>query len=84
MTAYDAYFDSAANKLTDLERQIADLGSSDPQQAESLASTLRVQRERLASLRRAGAEVTPEMTQSFAASLERLARQVGERGRRAA
>ena len=41
-------------------------------------------RERLAELRRAGGDLTADMTQSFSASVERLSAQIGEAGRRAA
>jgi plasmid maintenance system antidote protein VapI len=84
MSAYDAFFERAANKLADFERQIDDIRADDPRRADRLASTVRVHRDRLNELRRAGADVTPEMTQSFAAGLERLGAQFGEISRRAA
>ena len=74
LLCYDAD-DSVRGRL---ERQIETLSAATPTLGGDLAAALRAQRDRLAALRRAGADVTPEMIQSFAASLEQLGTRVGE------
>jgi hypothetical protein len=83
MGAHDAFLDRAATKLDELARRVGDAQTDDRRAAE-LSARIRVQREKLAELRRAGAEITPEMTQSFAAALDQLSGSIGTASSRAA
>ncbi|HET6468563.1 MAG TPA: hypothetical protein VFG43_09325 [Geminicoccaceae bacterium] len=85
MTAHDAYLDRMTERLGQLESRIRDLkeraGRTDTPEARrtvaDLEASLEVTRARLHELRRAGADLTTEMTQSFGAGFERLNAAVG-------
>lgn len=85
MTEHDAFLDRMTARLNDLETQIqalagrvAEQGRADREpQLRELEASLMVARERLQVLRRAGADLTTDMTQSFAQSYERLSAAVG-------
>lgn len=80
MSQHDAYLDRMTTSLHELEAQIkalSDAHGSHDQQVRELEASLAIAKERLQSLRRAGAELTDEMTQSFAMSFERLKTAVG-------
>jgi hypothetical protein len=81
MATHSAFLDRMGGRLDQLELQLGDLAA---EARGELAPMLQVQRERLAELRRLGAEVTTEATQSFAAAVERLALRLGEAKRQAA
>lgn len=81
MAMHTAFLDRMGGRLDGIERQLADLPG---EQRRELEPMLKVQRERLAELRRMGAEVTAEATQSFAAAVDRLLHRVGEAARAAA
>lgn len=78
MSQHDAYIERMTTRLGEIEAQIRTMaqqaGQDGPrqQQVRDLEASLAVARERLQNLRRAGAEVTEEMTRSFAQSFERL------------
>lgn len=86
MGVHDGYLDRMAVRLADLERhlQAGALAELEAGRRRSLEASLAAARERLQSLRRAGAEITDEMLQSFTQSFERLRAAFGEAGARAA
>ena len=81
----NSYIDRMTGRLGDLENEIAALSSSvasaanreHEQQVRDVQAGLAAAKERLQTLRRAGAELTDEMTQSFTQSFERLQGSVG-------
>jgi hypothetical protein len=81
MSAHGGFLDRMTRRLDQLGRQLAD--ASEALRTE-LAPMLQVQRDRLAELRRMGAELPAETTQSFAAAVERLAARIGGAERDAA
>ena len=81
MTAHGGFLDRMTRRLLQLGHQLAD--APEALRAE-LLPVLQVQRDRLAELRRMGAELPAEATQSFAAALERLALRIGGSERDAA
>lgn len=81
MTVHGGFLDRMTRRLDQLGHQLAD--APDTLRAE-LAPMLEVQRDRLAELRRLGAELPAEATQSFAAAVERLAARIGGSARDAA
>ena len=86
MGMHDAYLDRMAARLADLERDL--LGGSlkhlDASQRRDLEAGLGTARERLQNLRRAGADVSDEMVQSFTQTFERLHAAFGEARAKAA
>lgn len=81
MTAHGGFLDRMTRRLDQLGHQLADAPEA---LRVELAPMLQVQRDRLAELRRMGAELSAEMTQSFAAAVERLAARIGGSERDAA
>ncbi len=85
MSQHDAYLDRMTARLGELESQIKDMAQKVVQQGErrhetqirELEASLAAAKERLQSLRRAGAELDEEMTQSFTQSFERLNTAIG-------
>ena len=79
MSQLKGYVDRMAERLADLERQIRDLGgaASDGRSARDLDAGLAALKERLNVMRRSGAELSEEMTQSFTQAFERLQSAVG-------
>ena len=79
MSEHATFLDRMARRLDQLEASLADLqegdaadrGIVDAQAAHDVAV------ERLKALRRLGAELTDEQTQSFRMSVDRLAAQIG-------
>lgn len=86
MGVHDGYLDRMTARLADLERQlqVGALAQLEAGRRRSLEASLAAARERLQNLRRAGAEVTDEMLQSFTQRFERLRAAFGEAGARAA
>jgi hypothetical protein len=80
MSELAAYVDRMAGRLADLEREIRDLHPSlkDGRVRRDLEAALTAVKDRLKSLRLAGADLTDEMTQSFTQAFERLRVAVGE------
>jgi hypothetical protein len=79
MSQHDAFLDRMTARLAEVERQIKAL-DNDAQgtaAARELEAGLASLRERLQVLRRAGAELTEDMTSSFAQAFERLNTAVG-------
>ncbi|MFO1046789.1 MAG: hypothetical protein U1E52_02660 [Geminicoccaceae bacterium] len=79
MSQLASYVDRMAGRLADLERQIRDLGASsrDSRIGRDLDAGLAALKERLTVLRRSGADLSEEMTQSFTQAFERLQSAVG-------
>lgn len=83
MLARNSYLDRMADRLGALETEIGALsttaGHDDTaeHQLRDVQASLAAAKERLQALRRAGAELTDEMTQSFTQSFERLQTSVG-------
>lgn len=81
----NSYLDRMTGRLGDLENEIAALSSTvassanreHEQQVRDVQAGLAATKERMQTLRRAGAELTDEMTQSFTQSFERLQGSVG-------
>ena len=80
MGMHDGYLDRIAARIADLEREL--LGASgeklEASRRRELEVGLATVKERLRHLRRAGAEVSDEMVQSFTQSFERLRAAFGE------
>jgi hypothetical protein len=79
VSQHDPYLDRVTARLGEIESEIKGLsqqagreGGPEPHQVRELEASLAVVKERLRSLRRAGAELDDEMTRSFAQSFERL------------
>ena len=68
------------------ERSVADMGPAggDDRCISDLTASIRVQRDRLAEMRRAGAELSAETVQSFSAGLDTLGARIGREARKAA
>lgn len=81
MTAQGTFLDRMTRRLDQLGQQLAD--APEALRAE-LAPAFQVQRDRLAELRRMGADLPADATQSFAAAMERLAARLGGSERDAA
>lgn len=81
MAQHSDFLDRMNRRLDQVELQVGELPADTRRDMEA---SLRVQRDRLAELRRMGADVTAEATQSFAAAVERLALRVGDAMRAAA
>jgi hypothetical protein len=78
MSQLAGYVERMSGRLADLERQIRDLaGTADERVARDLNAGLAALRERLYVMRRSGADLSEEMTQSFTQSFERLQSAVG-------
>jgi hypothetical protein len=79
MSQHSAYIDRMSERLAALGRNVEEIRQrdSDGGRASDLAAAIEVQRERLNEMRRAGAELTPEMLQSFSASVDRLSTRIG-------
>ena len=85
MVARNGYLDRMADRLGALETEIGALaatvghdGSAEHgHQLRDVQASLTAAKERLQALRRTGAELTDEMTQSFTQSFERLQTSVG-------
>jgi predicted nucleic acid-binding Zn-ribbon protein len=85
MSQHDAYLARMTTRLGEIEHEIRTLAERATREGENrhdqlvreLEANLGVARERLQSLRRSGAELDEEMTQSFAQSFERLNASVG-------
>ena len=80
MSQHDAYLDRMTGRLNDVEAEIRTLAREESTPAPTvreLEATLGVAKERLQTLRRAGADLNEEMTQSFAQAFERLNAAVG-------
>lgn len=80
MGMHDGYLDRMATRLADLEREL--LGGSfrhlEASRRRDLEAGLATAKQRLQHLRRAGAEVSEEMIQSFTQGFERLRSAIGE------
>ncbi len=78
MSEHSAYIERMSQRLAALGRDVdgMDRDRSDSRAAD-LAAAIAVQHDRLNEMRRAGAELTPEMLQSFSASVDRLGERVG-------
>ena len=74
MGEHAGYLDRMAVRLAAFEHQIGIWceRADDPRRVRDLQARLAVLRERLQLMRRAGGEVTTEMTQAFTQSFERL------------
>jgi hypothetical protein len=79
MSQHDAFLDRMTARLAEVERQIKALGQDvqGTAAARELETGLVGLRERLQTLRRAGPELTEDMTTSFAQAFERLNAAVG-------
>ncbi|MFZ1426403.1 MAG: hypothetical protein WAS21_06505 [Geminicoccaceae bacterium] len=83
MLGGSGYLDRMTSRLGDLENEIAALAPAvaarreHEQPLRDAQAALAAAKERLQTLRRAGAELTDEMTQSFTQSFERLQNSVG-------
>lgn len=86
MSAHAAYLERVHGRLEDLDAILRDLenaapGSGDPvtgRRVADLRASLEVAREHYKALRREGADLSEEQTQSFNARLERLGAGIGE------
>lgn len=81
MLGGSGYLDRITGRLGDLESEITALAptvaAGHEQMLRDVQAALAAAKERLHSLRRAGAELTDEMAQSFTQSFERLQNSVG-------
>jgi seryl-tRNA synthetase len=85
MSAHQAYLDRMTVRLEALERETMALAQkvaregdeSQQRQLRELEASLATAKERLQTLRRAAAEVSDEMTQSFTQSFERVQSALG-------
>lgn len=80
MSQHDAYLDRMTGRVAEVEaeiRRLAEDGSTPAPTVRELEAALGVAKERLQTLRRAGADLDEEMTQSFAQAFERLNAAVG-------
>ena len=78
MSEHSAYIERMSQRLAALGRDVDGMGRDRPDsRAADLAAAIDVQRDRLNEMRRAGAELTPEMLQSFSNSVDRLGERVG-------
>lgn len=78
MSEHSAYIERMSQRLAALGRDVDGMGRDKvDSRAADLAAAIDVQRDRLNEMRRAGAELTPEMLQSFSASVDRLSERVG-------
>jgi hypothetical protein len=85
MSQHDAYLDRMTARLGDLEREIAAMSEKVAHSGEGrheheireLEASLAVAKERLQMLRRSGADLNEEMTQSFTQTFDRLNGSVG-------
>jgi predicted nucleic acid-binding Zn-ribbon protein len=74
MSMHDSYIDRMAARFAELEHEWQTLSQTvgNERQLRDLEADLAVARKRLQALRRAGADVTDEMTQSFTQCFERI------------
>jgi hypothetical protein len=79
MSEHATFLDRMARRLDELEAPLADLqeGDAADRGIVDAKATHDVAVERLKALRRLGAELTDEQTQSFRMSVDRLAAQIG-------
>ena len=78
MSEHSAYIERMSQRLAALGRDLDGTGRDRPDsRAADLAAAIAVQRDRLNEMRRAGAELMPEMLQSFSSSVDRLSERVG-------
>lgn len=86
MSQHTAYLDRMSERLAGFERTVADMrpAGGDDRRVADLAASIRVQRDRLNEMRRAGAELTAETVQSYSASLDALGARIGRESRKAA
>lgn len=80
MGVHDAYLDRMASRIDAFERELRGAGEEllEARHRRDLEAGLATLKERFQVLRRSGAEVTEEMTQSFTQSFERLRASFGE------
>lgn len=82
MSEHRAFLDRLHGRLAELERQIANLraggDAATTRRVADLEAAAGVARGRLHELRRAGAELTADMTRSLGEQVERLSAKVGE------
>ncbi len=85
MSQHTAYLDRMSERLAGFERSVADMGRAGGDRSLSdLTASIRVQRDRLAEMRRAGAELSADTVQSFSAGLDTLGARIGREARKAA
>lgn len=86
MSEHTAYLDRMSERLAQFGRNIDEIRHRDPndRQAAVLAASLNVQRDRLNEMRRRGAELTPEMVQSFGNAVDGLGARIGREMQKAA
>jgi hypothetical protein len=85
MSQHDAYLDRMTTRLGAIEGEITRLSQEhardwqdgSPPEVKELEASLAAAKERLRTLRRAGAELDDEMTRSFGQAFERLQAAVG-------
>lgn len=86
MSQHTAYLDRMSERLAHLARSVEDMKGRDPndRRASDLSASINVQRDRLNEMRRAGAELTSEMVQSFSIAIDGLSERIGREMQKAA
>jgi hypothetical protein len=86
VSQHSAFLDRMSEKLADLGRSVDDLKRRDPndRRVADLHASIDVQRDRLNEMRRAGAELTPEMVESFSRAVDGLRTRIGRELQQAA
>lgn len=86
MSQHTVYLDRMAERLGELERNVGEMRqrAGNDQRAAELQAGIDVQKARLAEMRRAGAELSPEMLQSFSAAVDALGGRIGREMQKAA
>lgn len=86
MSQHTAYLDRMSERLAQLERSVGELQQSDAndRRALELSASIEVQRQKLNEMRRAGAELSPEMVQSFGSAVDGLGARIGREMQKAA
>lgn len=86
MSQHTAYLDRMSERLAQFERSVEEMRHRDPndRRASDLSASIEVQRQKLNQMRRAGAELTPEMVQSFGTAVDGLGARIGREMQKAA
>ncbi|HMR29916.1 MAG TPA: hypothetical protein PKA13_03250 [Geminicoccaceae bacterium] len=84
MSQHTAYLERMSERLAQLQRNVDELGHGHDQKASELSASIEVQRQKLNEMRRAGAELSPEMVQSFGTAIDGLGARIGHEMQKAA
>lgn len=86
MSQHTAYLDRMSERLAQYERSVEEMKRHDAgdRRAADLAASIRVQRDKLNEMRRAGAELGAETLQGFSAAVDKLGARIGRETQKAA